>query len=259
MAVAISASILSGDAPAPVQVVLTGMTAGDAYTVHGTYGGFSWPVPGGVGTSDGNQLVLIDNRAPFNGDIVYTVTIDGDVTSSSAIMLDVDAYSMLQTLDGAQRAVVEIADPEDAREYDHDVTLVKVAGRRDPVARVDVTSTASMKWSLEAEGEESAALKAVLEDNSVLVRRNTVDLRDIPPVEIVVVTKHRDQLIGAVGTLRLFELDVQAIGDPEPGTPLAVFDWDDFDAAWSAASWDDFDAAWSGADWDDFDRYDYGA
>ena len=261
MPVSITATVLSGEAPAPVQVVITGMTAADLYEVHGTYGDFRWPLPGGRGVATGDQVVLVDNRAPFNGEVAYTVTIDGTVTTSNAVELTANTYAILQSLNGTARARVEIVDPDDARNYTSSVTLFKVDGRADPVARIGVASTAAMELRVEADGTQAAALKALLEEHAVLVRRNDVDVADrgIPPVEILVVTARSDRLIGATGTLRIFTLSVQVIGDPEPDTALAAFDWDDFDTEYAGTSWNDFDTAWSASEWDAFDRVDYGA
>lgn len=260
MAIIITTSLLSaaGGAPAPIQIVVTGLATGQEYTVQGSYGNYRWPVPGGINVSDGNQLVLTDNRAPFNGPLVYTVTVDGVVYQAAPIELVFTATTVVQSLDGKTLAVVEVTDPTDPRESEHRASKFTISRRSDPVFRIDVPLTPQMELGVEADGTHSDAMKALLATGHPLVRRNTVGLRDIPPVELLIVYSDKSRLIGAVGTLRLFTLDAQVIGDPEPGTALAAFDWDDFDAAYVLSDWDDFDAAWSGFDWDDFDKHDWG-
>jgi hypothetical protein len=48
------------------------------------------------------------------------------------------------------------------------------------------------------------------------------------------------------------------IDDPEPGVPVTVFSWNDFDTVYAAFSWNSFDTEWSAKSWDDFDKYDWG-
>lgn len=256
MAVVITATVLSTGTPPPIQVVVTGMTDGDEYEIVGAYGAHTWPVPGGRGVSDGNQLVLTDNRAPLNGDIDYIVTIAGVATQTAdTVRLDLAATTLLQNLAGDQVAVVEVTDPHDARTRPNRRTAVfGVHAREDPVGRIGVPMSRAMTLGVEADGQDSITLQGILDVTSVLVRRNTVDLRDIPPVELILVTDDPFRLVGGVGVLRRFDLDVQIIADPEPHTALAAYDWEDFDAYFAGAvlEWDDFDAAF--ADWDEFDR-----
>jgi hypothetical protein len=256
MPVAITATVLSTGTPPPIQVVVTDMEDGDEYTIVGAYGNHTWPVPGGRGTSNGDQLVLTDNRAPLNGDIDYIVTIAGVPTqTASTVRLDLNATTLLQNLTGDQIATVEITDPRDPRtRSDRRVSVFSVHRRSDPVGRVGIPMTKGMTLGVEADGQHSATLAGILDTTSVIVRRNTVNLRDIPPVEILLITDDSDRLIGAVGVLRRYDLNAQIIADPEPHTALAAYDWDDFDAYWSdnTLDWDDFDAAF--ASWDEFDR-----
>jgi hypothetical protein len=261
MAIAITTSLISAatSTPAPVQIVVTGMANGDDYTVQGSYGNHRWPVPGGINVSDGNQLVLADNRAPFNGELVYTVTVDGVVYEAAPITIVFAATTVLQSLDGQILAVVEVTDPTDPREPELRTTSFTISGRSDPVVRIDVPLTPRMQLEVEASGVHSDSMKALAATGRPMVRRNTVGLRDIPPVELLISYSHKSRLIGAVGTLRVFTMGVQVIGDPEPGTALALFDWEDFDDVYALFDWEDFDAAWSGSEWDVFDRQDWGA
>lgn len=260
MPIAITTALLGATVgvPASVQIAVTGLASGDNFTVQGSHANHHWPVPGGISVSDGNQLVLADNRAPFNGELVYTVTVSGIAYQADPVTVEFAATTVLQSLDGRIVAIVEVADPTDPRTTDHRAAAFMVAGRMDPVMRIDVPASPQMKLEVEANGVHAQSMTALAATGKPMVRRNTVGLRGIPPVELLIPFSSKSQFLGAVGTLRSFTLNVQVIGDPEPATALTIFDWDDFDANYATLDWDDFDAAWSGRDWNDFDKHDWG-
>lgn len=260
MTVAITATVLTGDDPAPVQVVVTGMSSGDPYIVQGAYGGRTWAIPAGIGTSDGSTLILIDNRAPFNGPVAYTVWVDNSPTTSNTVQVDYDGVCALQALAGMPIVKVEVATQADERAQDARASIYQIAGRADPVGRYDKPLLASMDLPVETETADTLALEELLNLGGPIIRRNDVSVtgRGIPPVEILLVRNWSSRLIGAVGNTRAWSLAAQVIGDPEPGVVLVAFDWDDFDSIYAGSTWTDFDAEWSGLTWADFDLFDWG-
>lgn len=262
MSVTVSAAELTAGSPPFAQVVVAGMSAGDVFEVVGRTGIHRWPIQGGVGVSDGAQLVLVDTRVPWGGPIEYQVTIGLDVYVSAPFTITYtgDAVCVLQSLRGDHAVVVDVATPTDPRRFRTRRALFTIAGRRAPVVRHDVTSLPSKPLEVETDSAQAtAALEELLAPGAPIVRRQQVGLRDLAPVEVISVDDHDSELVGAVGELRRWSLPYQVIDEPEPATALSVFTWDDFDAVYSGKTWSSFDAEWAALTWDAFDREDWGA
>lgn len=69
----ITATLVGAGDPQDVQIVVSEVPAGATWRVTGHAGDWSWTVPGGEGVGDGGQVVLLDNRAPGNREVVYRV------------------------------------------------------------------------------------------------------------------------------------------------------------------------------------------
>lgn len=260
MAVVVTSSELTSGAPSFAQVVVNGMSNGDAYTVVGITGLHSWLVQGGVGTSDGTQLVLVDSRVPWGGPVVYRVVIGDAVYEASPLTIAYsDAACVFQSLDGNTVVPVEVATFTDPKTFKTRRAFFAVAGRRSPVVRYDVTALPERPLEVETSGQATSDLEALLASGAPIVRRQQVGLRDIAPVQIISVGDYSTELVGAVGDLRVWSMPTTEIDLPEPGTVLFVFDWDDFDTVYSSLTWAQFDTEWSSLTWDDLDATDWGA
>lgn len=261
MSVAITATELGGATPAFAQVVVTGLTADDVYTVTGHAGDHEWAVQGGSGISDGEQLVLVDSRVPWGGEVVYRVTVGETVTESDPFELtDPGVWCVFQTLTGDQMVAVEVVTFTDPRTARSRRAFFAVAGRRSPVVRHDVRDSPTGPLTVETDSAATTrALRALLASGAPLVRRQTIGLRDIAPVQIITVGDVTEELVGAVGELRTWSMPWAEIDDPEPDTVLFLFEWDDFDTVYGSSTWNGFDAEWAGSDWDTFDRENWGA
>lgn len=261
MALQITATELSGQSPAFVQVVVTGLSGGDVYSVFGMADGHAWAVQGGTGISDGSQLVLIDSRCPWGGPVTYRVQVGDTYADSDPFALsDPGVEVVLQDLTGSRVVPVEVATLTDPKSLPARSVLFRVAGRRAPVHRHDVRDSA--RGPLVVETSSAAAtreLAALLADGAPIVRRQRLGLRDIEPVQILAVGDASTELVGAMGDLRTWSLPWTQVDDPEPDTVLVMWGWDDVDTVYSAAEWSTFDAEWSGRDWNEFDREDWGA
>lgn len=261
MSVTVSATELSGSTPPFAQVVVSGMLTGNVYTVVGTAGLHEWPVQGGQGTSDGNQLVLVDSRVPWGGDVIYKVTIGLDTYEADAFSIVYDgAACVFQSLTGDKIVPVWVASFKDPRSFKTRRAFFPVAGRRDQPSRHDVTSLPAKPLEVET---DSAALTAALEDllssGAPIVRRQQIGLRDLPPVEVISVGDWDSELVGAVGELRVWSLPTQVVGDPEPRTVLFLFEWTAFDTVYASSTWATFDTEWAALTWDAFDSLNWGA
>lgn len=262
MPVTVTPSVLTAASPAPVQVVVAGMSSGEVYTVVGSYDGFTWPLPAGRGTSDGSTLILVDNRAPMNCDVAYVATVAGVDYTSATVNVTHDGYCVLQSLDGAVQIPCEIADPLDERTGASRSSLAEISGSSYMAGRFDRGLAPALALQVEVDTvAANLALLAMLEDGGAIVRRNdgSVTARGIPPTEIYArAGDYGSRLLGAVGALRRWSIPVQVIGDPEPGVALVAFDLDDVKTAFTGQDLDDFKAYFTGSTLEDLKTFDWG-
>lgn len=256
--VGVTVALLGVVQPQPVQIVITGVTAGDAVTVRGVAGGSSWAVPGGVFTSTGEQVVLVDNRAPINIPVAYEVTVGGSTVTSTSVTVGYDgARQVLQSLDG--RTVVDFVWRDNGLPMEPVLRSVAfdVPGRARPPARFAAGGDGGGSLSIRTNAAGTAALLTMLKTGRPLVLRTGGAARDFPAVELLLIQVAPNSLFGAINARedRVWNLPYLLVDDPEPGTVMAGSTWDDFDAAF--ATWDDFDAYFAGQDWDAFDRVDW--
>jgi hypothetical protein len=259
----VTATLLTGDAPRQVRIVVTGLTAGQQVSVSAvTAYGAGLAVPGGTLVSDGSQLALIDNRSPLNTPVRYEVVVDGVAYSSNEVTVDYPVgQHLLQSLDG--RTVVRFVWRDNALPRDPTFASVTfdVPGRRRPPARFVPGGDGGGELSIRTDRANGDKLRALLREGRPLVVRTDGAVRDFPAVELVLPERAPNDLWGGgggVSTDRVWNISYVLVDDPEPGTPLSAATWDDFDAAWAGSTWDDFDAYYAGLTWDDFDTQDYG-
>lgn len=235
----LTATLLSGADPRPVQITLNGTTAGQVYEVRGsTADGSSWAVAGGKGVSAGTQVLLIDNRAALNAVVTYQAVVDGVTVAASPVTIAYSGVAVLQSIDGLTVVDVELKGRTEPRASDVRSSLFEVAGRSDPAARLDVPGSFAFDWELETEGTDSITMAAILKSGVPIVRRTVPGVRDLAPVVIGIVQSWSDELSSdGFDTWRTWKLKVREISDPQPSTPLIAFTWDDFDAAMADRVW----------------------
>lgn len=253
--------LVGSGVPQDVQIVMPELVAGQSYLVEGTALGTTWVVRGGRGVSGGGQLVIVDNRAPLNVPVVYRATINGTtVWESWPITVEFPAKYVLQSLDGAFTAPVKLMSNGLPREPDVRASSYQIPGRRRPVIRFDIPGDGGGTLVVDTTGEQTPLLASLLADGRPIVVRTDGDVRDFPPVEIVLVMKAPSELTEAriqTGDTRRWTLQYLLVDDPDPDAVLPSSTWDDFDAVNAGLTWDQFDLQWVGADWDAFDRFDW--
>lgn len=239
MAVLLTATLLAASEPRPVQVALTGTTAGQEYEVVGTSAdGGRWQVPGGVGVSQGSQVLLIDSRSALNTPIVYSAIVDGVTYVAAPVTVAHDGVAVIQTIDGLTVVDVEIASTTEPRSASVRSEAFEIAGRPDPATRLETPGSYSYSWEVETNGTRSLTMRAILESGMPIVRRLVPGMRDLSPVVIGFVTSWKDELITEGGdTWRRWSLGVRELTDPQPSTALIAFVWDDFDESMLDRVW----------------------
>lgn len=259
----VDVSLIGSGVPRAVQIVFTEVGVGQHVVVRGRLGGAVWSVPGGEFISTGEQVVLIDNRAPVNVPVVYEVLVDGVVFTSMPITVPFPGGRyLLQSLDG--RTVVRFTwvRNNDPRSWNVRTEVFNVAGRARPVVRYDVPGGESGEVIADTVGPDAETMRALLSTGRPVVLRTDGGVEDFAPSEIVMVLGVSRVLTGGRDAFgrpwRRWSLPFTVIDDPEPSVRLTAWTWDDFDAAWDGRPWGDFDAHFDGLTWNDFDTTPWG-
>lgn len=264
MAPAITAALVSSDVPQAVQVTVTGVPSGVSVLIEGTTGdGSAWAVPGGERVSDGGQILLTDNRTALNTPIVYRLTAAGVTYTSAPLTVVYDGgVAVMQSLNG--QTTVEFVWRENDLPNDPAVysRSFDVPGRQRPPVRIAPGGDGAGALSIRTDRHNTEQLRALLRAGAPVVVRTDGQVRDFPAVDIVLITGAPNELWRVVtaqgmSTDRVWSLSYLLVDDPEPGTALSAFTWDDFDAAMASRTWDDFDALFASSTWDQFDAYDW--
>lgn len=261
MALGISAVLLTGADPRPVQVQVTGLTVGQAFTVTGGAAGWAWTVQGADAVLAGaTQAVLVDVQAPLNTLAAYTVVQGASSATSATLEVPFTAGdAAVMSLDGETVAAIGWVDNGDPRDGAPRQDFFTPAGRERPVMHYDVEATETGTIVAETSGADTTALLALARAGAPVVVRTDVGVRDLDPVQVVAITAYPRQLVGAVGTLRRWDLTVTLVDDTDDETPLAMATVADFNDAGTGQTVADFNAAWAGQTVADFNAYDWGA
>jgi hypothetical protein len=250
---------LVGSVPQLAQIVVSATTLGVAWEVTGSAGGQEWTVPGGVGIGDGNQLTLVDNRAPLNTPITYTYTpATGSAEVASAVTVTSAFAIILQALDGQGFVGVDLLDGSSRMDLAPDQGVFRVPGRRRPVVRYSVTGDGGGVLNVGMDADTTAVFRELTLDGApLLVRRQAMD-DDMPLVFVALFTSLSSVLFQDIG-YRQWELGFLYVDDPYLDVRLGAYSWDTFDSELAGRDWDLFDTTMAGRTWNEFDTLDWEA
>ena len=236
----ITASLIGAQSPPLLQIIVSATPAGVAWTLVGAADdGFTWTVPGGQGVGDGQQLTMVDNRAPLNRPVWYTLRTDTSEETSNEIIATFDAPAILvppgggamvlQSLDGQKSVVAGVL----AGSLDVQMPVARaryaIPGSRRPVVRYAPTGDREGSLRLLVLADAMAAFEELFESGEPLLWRCTGPVFDLPAVAVV------DYGTPSASALtrrhaRLWELPYTLIDDPFMDQRLGAFTWDYIDA-----------------------------
>jgi hypothetical protein len=147
---------------------------------------------------------------------------------------------VLQSLDGQLSARIRWIDNGDPRELDLRSTTFAVPGRARPPVRFAAAGDGGGELVMETVGSETANMHALLASGRPLVLRTDGPVPFMPAVELVLPVRGSHRIYGAdtrYGDTRRWTVPYLLVDDPEPGTALAAFTWDDFDEAMTGRTW----------------------
>lgn len=258
MALGISAALAGVLTPQAVQLVVTGMTDGEAYEVTGAWSGGTWAIRGGTGTVSGTQIVLADTLAPINVPVTYTVVHDGGTATSSPVTVTYAAGAgVVSALDGSNPVRFYPLKPTNFDETPRlRVAQYAIPGRSTPATRHDIADGWDGSWTLLTQTTATTTMRTLIRSGvPVVVRTDGASFGDSEAVVIAAITSAPSGLVGT--EYRVWSVGYTRIADPEPSTVVPIATWDDFDAYHAADEWSDFDTAWTAAEWNDFDAFDW--
>ncbi|MFD6163704.1 hypothetical protein ACFWFR_00830 [Oerskovia sp. NPDC060287] len=263
MAVTITASLVPAGSPEPVQIVLAGVPAGTAYTVTGaTGGGSSWPVPGGVGMSSGEQVVRVDNRSALNALVTYQAVVAGVTYVSAPVTVSHTARYVLQSLDGQTSVDFVWDDNGMPRDLVSNAVTFDVPGRARPPVRYAPGGDGGGSLRIRTTRQNTTAMRDLLRAGRPLVLRTDGAIRDLDAVDLIQVVGKPSNVLwtgdGGLSTQRVWSLEYVLVDDPEPSAALSAWTWDDFDAAMETRTWAQHDALFAASTWDQWDTYPWG-
>lgn len=241
----ITATLMSAEDPQPVQIVITGLTAGQSVVVTAvTATGAEFTVPGGRRVATGPTLVLVDNRGPLNMPIRYQLLVGGATYLSGELTLTYDRHYLLQSLDGRTVARVRWLDNRDPRSYTVNLVAFAVPGRRRPPVRFAAGGDGGGELVLTTVGAQSKVLEELVLSGRPLVLRTDGLIPFVAPVDILAPLKVDNSLAGLFvqwGDTRRWTIPYLLIDDPEPSAAMAAFAWEDFDVVYAASTWGELD------------------
>jgi hypothetical protein len=261
MPVTIAATLATLDPPTDVQVVVNGMTNGLTFQVTGAAGGSTWTVPGGIGVSDGTQLVLYDNRSAINVAITYSVLTGGATYSATPVTVPYSRNYILQGIDGLIQVPFTWQRNGLPRRTVPNVVAYNVAGRSRPPTRFAPGGDGGSTLSVRVSELLEPALEELVKAGAPVVLRSNGSIRDWPAVELFTITDAPSGLWidnPSVSPERVYDLQVVFSDDPEPAVAATAFTWLDFDTVYSSFTWSTWDTEWSPSTWNSFDSYDWG-
>lgn len=256
----ITASLVGASTPRMVQIVIS-TTAGENWSVVGTDGTDIWPVPGGVGVGDGQQVTLADNRKPGNRAITYQVSSEIRTEQADPIIIPFSKGLVIQTLSGRESIEADYAGAQLPMEFSSGQVSFAVPGRPRPVVRYSASSDLSSTLPFWYPVEQTADVRRLLMSGEALLVRCGEPLDDFPPVAVVMYGKIPSVAAAGHG-LRRWELPITIIDDPYLDQRLGAFTWDYIDALQKVGSTvrrsgDVMEAIMAGRTWDEIDAFDW--
>lgn len=252
----ITATLIGGGSPQIVQIVVSATSTGVRWTLVGAAGGRTWTVPGGEGIGDGSQLTLADNRAPGNQPVVYTYTAGGVSQSTTPLTIPFASDFVLQSLNGSRALALILSEGSLDTSMDSGQQSFRVAGRRRPVVRYDVTGDVQGTFNVEVANDQASDFRELLATGEPLLYRLGTDLPDIDPVGVITYGSLGSRMLPRKG-LRIWTIPYALIDDPYLDVRLGAFSWDDVEAALAGRTWDQIGALMSTYTWDQIDAFDW--
>lgn len=252
----ITAILVGAGTPQLVQIVVDETPDGELWALTGSAAsGYTWTVPGGEGIGDGEQLSIVDNRAPGNVPITYTFTAETVTEESDPITVPMGEF-VLQSLDGQVTLQLELLDTSLDFQFRTRKTRFDIPGRKRPVSRYTLSGDREGTFSVMVPTSDTATFMRLFESGEPVLYRCGRQIFDFPLVSVIDVSDPAAIGYQRAG-IRVWALPYVTVDDPFMDQRLGAFAWDFFDDTNAAREWDDFDALFAATAWDQFDTVDW--
>lgn len=260
MALGITSALIGSTEPRPVQVSVTGLTAGDVFTVTASSGSWSRVVRGTPMTATATSHLFVDVLTPLNAELTYTVsnaTAGTTAATASTVTVPYAGDACFHPLDRASVVDFFWEDNADPRSPVMRTAFYDVAGADLPVMRYDVASGESGQIVAQTEGADTTLLLEYLKAGAPIVVRTDLDVRDVPPVDVIGVAGAPRRLVGRAGSVRQWELSYRTVRDPISADALVLDTFDDFDTVYAGMTFGDVDTELAGLTFREVDALDW--
>lgn len=257
MALAVAAALVGSGLPLPVQVDVTGLTVGAAFTVTASSGSWSRLVQGGAGgAASSTQALLTDIATPLNAPVTYTVRQGAASATSSPVTVAFPGDSLLQSMDGRIVVPFDWQDNGDPRSMPPNGASFRPHGSTRALHHWDVGSDDVGTIVAETDSAGTQAMRELLLAGGDVLYRTAPGMRDLEPVDVVAITSASRVLVGAVGGLRTWQLGFELSAFSDDDTPLVMVTFDHVNtvlAGMTLAQVNTMMAAWTFADVNAYD------
>lgn len=257
----ISATLVGSSTPKEVQIVIPSIPPGARWRLTGHTADWEWVVPGGEGVGDGGQVALLDNRAPGNQPTIYLLSYADVTVESNEIVVPMEHEMILQSGDGTHIVPVRFLKGAGDTRRTTNQALFRVARRRRPVVRHDVTGDIEGMFRFLVDMRLSSEFEALIESGEPIYYRVGQRMADLPPVACFAFWDPEsvallDRSRPGEGH-RLWEMQFALVDDPVLDVRLGSASWDEIETITAGVTWDEIEARFAGLTWDEIDRLDW--
>lgn len=240
MTVAVATSLIGVPPVQSVQVVVTGIVAGDVVTVWREWDGHVELVRGGYSvTATSTAMILADIAAPFGVTVTHRVQVGADEATDAIVVPEVDqsADVFSDPLSGVYALVDLLTGPQE-RSQAFVGSLLRPAGRSRAVSVYDVRAADAGSWELHTDiGAPTDEFLALLASGGPLVHRpGSAGRLNFPGTEFVQLLDVSRSLIGDE---QVWAVSYEVVDEPDPDVPVALSTLADLADAYDTLTLDD--------------------
>lgn len=256
MTTTLTVNLIGVQSPKRAQIVVADTPSGDSFSIIGTADGYTWNVPGAVGTGDGGVFSCVDNRAPLNVPIIYSLVTSAAAFAAAPVTIP-GGTCVFETLDGSVVVSVVLLDGSLDRGYDVNQAVFHVPGRARPVVRYTTMGDGGGTIQFGASTDLTPTIEGLFRGGASVLMRLGEKVVDLPPASVILATGLASK--GYSVGYRVWSVPFLIVDDPYLDRILGGFSWDaGFDATLAGGDWDDrFDGLLAGLSWDEFDTLDW--
>lgn len=260
MPVNVSVALHGITTPQPTQIVVTGMTPGEKYSIAYRWSGGQRAIRAGSGIADATGAVIRgDIYAPPNTSVTYEVSIGSRMYSSAPVTIAHHEDYAFHSISGRVTVTPNWQNNGVPRTPEPRVVAHAPKRRSTLITISDVPLPGEETIVVRTQGEQTRRMEYLLSTGEVIVIRTNGRVADLPQLRFAQPIAFPQRLVGETVNrpTREWEITYLIVGEPEPDTPIAASVIDDLTASYAGQTIVDMGAEWAGKVIDDVTRYDW--